>query len=167
MIWHYQYLNKPVACTRAMKEAFYSESVGIPFIVAILYKLVQDEAIISRKESFTVRDVHRVAQTKLGLTAQMRQDMLNGVDVELNQFEAYWKPVTMGNQPNQILQQDLFKPPQDLQSRLEAKLIRDLNIKVAEARRLARQALAAFPQEQDLEVLYGYARELHANMEQS
>ena len=163
VIWHFQYLNHEVPCTKALNNAFYNECVGIPFLVAILYKLVQDDAIISEAETFTVRDVHRVAQSKLGLTSEKRRDMLNGVDVELNQFEIYWKPSVTASKNSDTEQAtaDLFKATSDIQSQLQTKLAREQpNIKVSTAKKLARQAVAAFSESEDLDMLYNYAVKL-------
>jgi hypothetical protein len=62
VLWRYQYTGQVVDLTEKMEQVFFEESVGNPFIAATLYKLVQDEAIISRKEKFTVQDVRRISR---------------------------------------------------------------------------------------------------------
>ena len=43
-LWHYQYARKKgVNFTDAIANAFYEETVGNQFLLAILYKLVQDQ----------------------------------------------------------------------------------------------------------------------------
>jgi hypothetical protein len=91
-MWTYQYTKQIVELTGEMRDAFFEESVGNPFICSILYKLTQEDAILSRKETFDVQDVRRVSHERLGLTVQMRQDMLNGKDVDLSRLQSMWNP---------------------------------------------------------------------------
>ena len=89
--------------------------------------------------------------------------MLNGVDVELNQFEIYWKPSVTASKNSDTEQEtaDLFKATSDIQSQLQTKLAREQpNIKVSTAKKLARQAVAAFSESEDLDMLYNYAVKL-------
>ena len=76
--------------------------MGNPFVASMLYKLVQDDAIISRKEKFGVRDVWHIFKEKMGITANMRNAMLKGVDVELNEYRHLWEAAdSMGKMPSQ------------------------------------------------------------------
>ena len=102
-LWHYQYTKNRVNLTEEMENTFYEESVGNPFIAATLYKVVQDDAIISRKERFTIAEVRGNARTKMGMTAKMRSDMLNGKDIEMNSFRQLW------NIPKPIEQKEPFR----------------------------------------------------------
>ena len=97
-IWRYQYTSEKVNLTAKMEDVFYAESVGNPFIASTLYKVVQDDAIISQKEKFGITDVRRVSKEKMGITAKMRSDMLAGIDVELNTYQHLWEaaPVWSG-----------------------------------------------------------------------
>lgn len=60
-IWRYQYTAEKVNLTAKMEEVFFAESVGNPFVASTLYKVVQDDAIISQKEKFGITDVRRVS----------------------------------------------------------------------------------------------------------
>ena len=73
-----------------MSQVFYDESVGNVFIASLLYKLVQEQAIIDGRETFSPDDVRTVSRKKLGITAAKRRNMLNGEDVEVNEYKALW-----------------------------------------------------------------------------
>lgn len=162
ILWRYQYTAKRVNFTEKMEKAFFEESVGNPFVAATLYKLVQDDAIISTKETFTASDVRRVADDKMGITAKMRRDMLNGVDVELNRYRHLWSaaPFPGSGQPqNEAMPQKTDDRYSKKMAALTAKLEKE-GIGMAESRSYARQAIAAYPDETDIDVLFGYAEEL-------
>lgn len=85
-MWPYQYTRDSVPLTDQMAEAFYMESQGIPFIAVNLYKLVQEQAILDKAETFSVRDVHKTASSELKLTEPMRRALQAGRDVDLHHF---------------------------------------------------------------------------------
>ena len=92
----------------------------------------------------------------------MRRDMLNGVDVELNRYRHLWSagPVPESDQPQNET------PPQKTDDRYSKKMaalaskLEKEGIEMAESRSYARQAIAAYPDETDIKVLFGYAKEL-------
>ena len=94
-IWKFQYTQKVIPLSDELKDAFYDETVGNPFLVSILYKLIQDDAIISEREEFTAKDIQRVAKDKLGITAEMRKNMRDGKDEELNRYKIYWNAASV------------------------------------------------------------------------
>ena len=85
-IWTYQYTREDVPFTSGMKDALYDEAQGIPFLAVHIYKLVQEDAILSGKESFSEKDLHRIASEKMGLTKPMREAMKAGKEVDLKQY---------------------------------------------------------------------------------
>lgn len=165
VLWRYQFTAKPVKLTPSIKKAFFSESVGNPFIAAILYKIVQDDAIINQTESFKAADIHAVAERKLGLTAKKRRDMLEGTDVELNSYTYLWSALTPpsstimdGDEP--VFEAKTNEGEKDLQIKFEKSLMEKFNIGVKEARKLIRKTIAAHPGETELEKLMDYAEKL-------
>ena len=156
-LWRYQYTQKTVPLDEAMADAFYEETVGNQFLLAILYKLVQDYAIINLQEAFTPETVHKVADYKLGLTKKQREDMKSGKDVELQEFEKLWNPPTL---PPEVLVQSRKEPQTDFIQDLTSKLVSEQQLSVQEARTVARQVRAALPVERDPNTLYLYALEL-------
>ena len=169
-IWHYQFTRKKVVLTDELNNAFFEESVGNPFLASILYKLVQDEAIIledhpaRQEEAFTAGDVRRVASSKLAITAAMRKNMLNGTDVELKQYEYLWNTVSIngaaaGSAAKQITASKSTGADDsaNIQADLEAMLMRTLNLTIKEVRKYARDACSAFPEEKNINILLGYA----------
>ncbi len=89
-LWRYQYTESETELTDEMSQVFYDESVGNVFIASLLYKLVQEQAIIDGRETFSPDDVRTVSRKKLGITAAKRRNMLNGEDVEVNEYKALW-----------------------------------------------------------------------------
>ena len=85
-IWTYQYTREPVSYTAGMKNALYDEAQGIPFLAVHIYKLVQEDAILSERETFSAKDLHRIASEKMGLTKPMREAMKAGKEVDLKQY---------------------------------------------------------------------------------
>lgn len=85
-MWPYQYTSSPVPLTEELREAFYQETHGLAFLAVILYKLLQEDAIILGRETFGVLDVHRVADESLGLTKPMREALRTGKELDLQKF---------------------------------------------------------------------------------
>lgn len=164
ILWKYQYTGNRVNLTDRMENAFYEESVGNPFIASTLYKVVQDDAIISRKETFTVRDIHRVANDKMGITSKMRHDMLKGIDVELNRYRHLWSAERINDPDLDKKQQNASRSTIDSYAELMTELAAKLEgtgINMASSRSFARQAMAAYPTEKNIGILLGYAMELY------
>ena len=46
-IWPFQYTRNEVHYSPEMRNALYSEALGIPFLAVHIYKLVQEDAILS------------------------------------------------------------------------------------------------------------------------
>ena len=85
-MWPYQYTQQDVMLTDELRDAFYQETHGLAFLAVILYKLVQEDAIILGKETFGVLDIHRVADESLGLTKPMRDALRTGKELDLQKF---------------------------------------------------------------------------------
>lgn len=86
-IWGYQYTMEAVPLSREIRNAVYYEAQGIPFIASHLYKLVQEDAILSGKESFNAGDFHRVAAKKMGLTGPLRDAIRKNEDIDLKALD--------------------------------------------------------------------------------
>ena len=156
-LWHYQYTRKKVELTDAIANAFYEETVGNQFLLAILYKLVQDQAIIDETEIFDVDTIHKAADIRLGLTKQQRQDMREGRDVDLSLYEHLWRAPAVPEEltaQKQPLQQD------DLLQSFVPNLASVFGISMQDARKAARQAMAALPEEKEPAKLMLFAAKL-------
>ena len=164
ILWRYQFTENEVILTKSIRKAFFQESVGNPFLAAILYKIVQDDVIINQTESFNIDDIHDVAKRKLGLTAKKRQDMLEGTDVELNSYKYLWSaltPVTHSTDASTAPVSVANKEDcnEDLKTKLEQQLIQKFDIAVKDARKIGIKAMAAYP-DADLAKLADYAESL-------
>ena len=162
-IWRYQFLSAEVALTPEMNTAFYRESVGNPFLCALLYKLVQDDAITSGDETFTVDDVRKVAGEKLCITTRMRTNMLSGNDEELRSYELMWQaPQIPPEIDDSILTADVPKyneaanEADELASLIGSELIKRFNVNIAMAARITKEAIIAKGCQNQAETL-GYA----------
>jgi hypothetical protein len=85
-MWPYQYTRDEVPLTEELRHAFYEETHGLAFLAVILYKLVQEDAIILGRETFGVLDVHRVADESLGMTKPMRDALRSGKELDLQKY---------------------------------------------------------------------------------
>ena len=82
-MWRYQYTQEIVEQTSEMNAVFLEQTLGIPYIAVHLYDLVQQDAIISGRESFSVEDIRRVAAEKMLLTREILEKLGKGIDVDL------------------------------------------------------------------------------------
>lgn len=85
-LWPYQYTAKKIPFTAKMSSALYEEALGIPFLAVHIYKLAQEEAILSGRESFQAGDFRDIARKKMGLTAPMRAAIRSGKDLDLMKY---------------------------------------------------------------------------------
>ena len=160
-LWRYQYTRTPVPLDDAMADVIYEETVGNQFLMAILYKLVQDYAIINRDETFTPETVHMVADYKLGLTKKQREDMRKGLDVELREFEELWNTPAVTPEVPESSPEQHGNNTQDL----AARLMSEKQLSMQAAKVIARQVRAALPTEKDPDKLYLYALDLYQHSE--
>lgn len=70
-MWEYQWLRDKVPLTAKMLDAFYEETQGIIVLAVILYVLIQEDAIISERETFSAEDVGGVARQRMALVQPM------------------------------------------------------------------------------------------------
>lgn len=99
-LWKYQYTRNAVKLTRELSHKLYEMSAGNPFFASLIYKVAQELAIINHTETFTESDIVRVAGEILGMTDEIRKSMLNGADVDLEQYKIYWNECTNGSWSN-------------------------------------------------------------------
>ncbi len=163
-IWGYQLTRAKVLLDEEMKQAFYQESIGNPFLCSLLYKLVQDDAITSGHESFSIDDVHMVANDKLCITSTMRANMLAGKDEELKKYEFLWTATNVHINPS-FKKMDV--PPKtskvskedEIISHISQELVMRFGIGMKQATKLAKDAIAAKGTDDRDEAL-GFAVEL-------
>lgn len=85
-IWKYQYTKETVELTDEILDALYDEAVGVPFLAVNIYKLVQEYAIYTGKETFDASTFHTIASQKMKLTLKMRKALLSGEEVNLRRY---------------------------------------------------------------------------------
>ena len=71
MMWNYQWTRNKVECTGEMLDMMYRETQGIVVLAVVLYALVQEEAILSEKETFEPADVGKTARKRMALVQPM------------------------------------------------------------------------------------------------
>lgn len=122
-MWNYQYTQNIVSYTDEMKEVFFEVSLGIPFIAVHLYRLVQEDAIITNKDTFSVADIRRISCEKMLLTKKVRDAISSGKDVDLynaldispmdyysnNRFESEMKPIPTDMIPTVVKETNIDK----------------------------------------------------------
>ena len=85
-MWDYQYTKENVNLSRSFIDALYDEAQGIPFLAVHIYKLVQEDAILSGRETFQKKDIARISDEKLGLTKPMREAIKRGKELDVRRF---------------------------------------------------------------------------------
>lgn len=85
-MWDYQYTRESIPLTRSFIDTLYDESQGIPFLAVHMYKLLQEDAILSGKETFQEKDIVRITREKLGLTRPMREAIKRGQELDVRKF---------------------------------------------------------------------------------
>ena len=116
-IWRYQYTKENVPYSTEMRNALYAEALGIPFLAVHIYKLVQEDAILYGKETFTSKDFKRIANKRMGLTKPMRDAMRAGKEVNMSQFaditpfnlKDYQEDFSVANEPRKEATKPLEK----------------------------------------------------------
>lgn len=155
-IWRYQFLPREVTLSSEMNAAFYRESVGNPFLCALLYKLVQDDAITSNEETFSLEDVRKVAREKLCITTRMRTNMLNGDDEELRRYEYLWQAAQLLPEISEEAWKSVTAETgreDELLASIAAELVKRFGISIAQATKAAKESIAAKGREYPEEAL--------------
>lgn len=159
ILWRYQYTRTEVSLTPAMNESLYNASVGNAFFAALIYKVVQDLAILDKRENFTVEDIRYTADVYLGMTAEMRSNLLNNIDVDLGKFQMYWNKA---GAPAEEEKSENGESGKD--TNLELNLLAVVRVLTngdeATAKSIVRKTMAALPNEKELEALTDYALQL-------
>ena len=86
-MWKYQWIRNEVRLTPEMLDAFYEETQGIIVLAVILYVLIQEEAILSEREAFSVEDVGRVARSRMTLVQPMLKALRENNQKEIDKYE--------------------------------------------------------------------------------
>ena len=86
-IWKYQWIRNEVGLTPQMLDAVYEETQGIIVLAVILYVLLQEDAILSEKETFDIKDIRRVARKRMGLVQPMLEALRKNDQKMIDQYE--------------------------------------------------------------------------------
>ena len=86
-IWKYQWIRSEVTLTAQMLDAIYEETQGIIVLAVILYVLLQEDAILSARETFGVKDIRRVARKRMGLVQPMLEALRRNDQKLIDQYE--------------------------------------------------------------------------------
>lgn len=86
-MWKYQWIRDEVKLTPQMLDAVYEETQGIIVLAVVLYVLLQEDAIRSEKETFTVQDIKRVARERMALVQPMLKALRENDQKEIDRYE--------------------------------------------------------------------------------
>ena len=86
-LWEYQWIRNKVELTAGMLDAIYEETQGIIVLAVLLYVLLQEDAILSEKETFGLEDIRRVAVNKMGLVQPMLEALRKNDQKLIDQYE--------------------------------------------------------------------------------
>ena len=151
-LWRYQFTQKIINLTKEMSDVFFDESVGNPFLAAILYKIVQDDAILNKSECFNVDNIRDVSKRMLGLTKKKRMDMLNGIDIELNKYKYLLSASTRTSTSTVVPVPSVCKEDkkEDLQTIFEQNLMQKFDLAIKDAQNIVKRTMAAYPNDTDI-----------------
>lgn len=86
-IWKYQWLKKKVPLTAEMLDAIYQETQGIIVLAVVLYVLLQEDAIITERETFDVKDISRVSRERMALVQPMLEALRKNDQKNIDKYE--------------------------------------------------------------------------------
>ena len=86
-IWRYRWIKNEVRMTPEVLDALYEETQGIIVLAVVLYVLLQEDAIRSEKETFSVDDIHRVARERMALVQPMIKALRENDQKEIDRYE--------------------------------------------------------------------------------
>lgn len=86
MMWEYQWTRDRVACTPGMLDMMYQETQGIVVLAVVLYALVQEEAILSEKETFGEADIRKAARKRMALVQPMIEAIRSNDKKRIEQY---------------------------------------------------------------------------------
>ncbi len=86
-IWKYQWIRNEVRLTPEMLDTVYEETQGIIVLAVVLYVLLQEDAILSERETFGVEDIGRVARERMALVQPMLKALRENNQKEIDKYE--------------------------------------------------------------------------------
>lgn len=148
-IWEFQWTREKVLYTQDIRKALYDESQGIIDIAVKLYAMVQADAIVSGKEVFDTKDIHRVAREKLQLVRPMLDALRSGDEHRIRKYEDM-APISSRDCLENYAASigiDLFKEKKEDRTVLESATVELMKLEVdpLEAKRLVDKTLAENP----------------------
>lgn len=86
-IWKYQWIQNCVPLTTEMLDMIYQETQGIIVLAVVLYVLLQEDAIITEKETFGAKDIRRVSTERMALVQPMLEALRNNDQKNIDRYE--------------------------------------------------------------------------------
>ena len=86
-IWKYQWIRNKVPLTTEMLDMIYQETQGIIVLAVVLYVLLQEDAIMTEKETFGTEDIRRVSKERMALVQPMLEALRNNDQKNIDKYE--------------------------------------------------------------------------------
>jgi len=86
-IWKYQWIRNKVPLTPEMLDMIYQETQGIIVLAVVLYVLLQEDAIITERETFRAEDIRRVSKERMALVQPMLEALRNNDQRNIDKYE--------------------------------------------------------------------------------
>ena len=86
-IWKYQWIRNKVPLTPEMLDMIYQETQGIIVLAVVLYVLLQEDAIITERETFSAEDIRRVSKERMALVQPMLEALRNNDQKNIDRYE--------------------------------------------------------------------------------
>lgn len=86
-MWKYQWTRNEVKLTPQMLDVVYEETQGIIVLAVALYVLIQEDAIQSARETFTIEDIRRISRERMSLVQPMLEALRKNDQKEIDKYE--------------------------------------------------------------------------------
>ena len=86
-IWKYQWIRNEVKLTPQMLDVVYEKTQGIIVLAVALYVLIQEDAIQSARETFTIEDIRRISRERMNLVQPMLEALRKNDQKEIDKYE--------------------------------------------------------------------------------
>ena len=86
-IWKYQWIRNEVKLTPQMLDVVYEETQGIIVLAVALYVLIQEDAIQSARETFSIEDIRRISRERMNLVQPMLEALRKNDQKEIDKYE--------------------------------------------------------------------------------
>jgi hypothetical protein len=98
-MWHFQYTKKPVVLTDKFRDEWHDASQGITDFAVGIYMMLQDRAMNTKKEEFTIDDMKSIVPEHLPILAPAIDALRRGDKAAYERYRELIPPVDQWRSP--------------------------------------------------------------------